>query len=407
MPPIAAYSQSVGQFLLELSAGVLHKPQQRHLVWFVLALILGRERHTLSGQARLWRYARVESSIKRFLTQAPWDALALARRWQLRVLVRLTHLAADQPIELIIDDTVCAKSGPHMEGRSRHYGDGRIQWGHCKVTLLVRCGALKVPFAFRIYVTKAVAARAGLPFFTKLELAQQMLAEFTPPAGRRVLMLFDSFYTSKALLRYLCHQRQWELLARIESNRQVGYRGRNCPVSSLVSCGGGPTQWGPLALDSHAYVGLRLKVTLWHGLPGALILACDPDQPAQVHFYITNRRDWSAGTAARLYQHRWYIETYHRDVKQLLGLAHYQLRSLVGLRRYWLLVDLAYSVLRVQTCSAEATAAGLTLGQLRRQAQQQDERRRVDAVLEAWQRTGSRAEAYQAAGCAASTTESA
>ena len=130
-------------------------------------------------------------------------------------------------------------------------------------------------------------------------------------------------------------------------------------------------------------------------------MACDPEQPEQVHFFITNRRDWSAGTAARLYQHRWHIETYHRDVKQLLGLAHYQLRSLVGLHRYWLLVDLAYSVLRLPTCSAEATAAGLTLGQLRQQAQQQEERRRVDAALEAWQETGSKAAAYQAAGCAA------
>jgi len=401
VPPIAAYSQSVGQFLLALSAGVLSQPQRRHLVWFVLALIVGRGRHTLSGQARTWHYARVESSIKRFLTDAPWEAAALARRWQVRVLLLLARRAAAEPIQLILDDTVCAKEGTHMEGRSRHYGDGRLQWGHCKVTLFVRCGALKVPFAFRIYVTKEVAARQGLPFFTKLELAQQMLAEFTPPAGRRVLVLFDSFYTSKVLLRYVCHQRQWELLARIESTRQVSYRGRRYRVSSLVTCAGGPASWGPLRLESHDFVGTRVKVSLWQGLPGALIMTCDPAKPEQVHFYITNRRDWSAGTAARLYQHRWYIETYHRDVKQLLGLAHYQLRSLVGLHRYWLLVDLAYSVLRLPTCSAEAEAAGLTLGQLRQQAQAQEERRRLDAAFEVLLRTGSREQAYQAAGCAA------
>ena len=401
MPPIAAYSQLVSQFLLELSAGILSKPQQWHLVQFVLALIVGPGRHTCSGQARTWHYNRVASSIKRFLTDAPWEAADLARRWQLRVMVLLNCRAAHEPIQLILDDTVCAKCGDHMEGRSRHYGDGRIQWGHCKVTLMVRCGSLKVPFAFRIYVTKEVAALQGLPFFTKLELAQQMLDEFTAPAGRRVVVLFDSFYTSKVLLRYVCHQRQWELLARIESTRQVSYRGRRCRVSSLVSCAGGPTQWGPLRLESHDYVGTRVKVTLWQGLPGALIMTCDPAKPEQVHFYITNRRDWSAGTAARLYQHRWYIETYHRDVKQLLGLAHYQLRSLVGLRRHWLLVDLAYSVLRLPTCSAEAEAAGLTLGQMRQQAQKQEERRRLDAAFEVLLRTGSKEEAYRAAGCAA------
>ena len=401
MPPIEAYSHSVRKFLLGLSEGLLSVPQQRHLVWFVLVLIFSHDRRTCAGQARHWDYPRAASSIDRFLTEAPWDAEQLSRQAQLRWLLRLGAAAADEAIELILDDTVCHKYGPHMEGCCRHYGDGHIQWGHCKVTLFVRCGRLKVPFDSRIYVTKEVAQREGLPFFTKLELAQQMLAAFTPPEGRRVLVLFDSFYTSKAMVRYVCHTRQWDLLARIESTRQVSYRGRKVAVSSLVSCAGGPTQWGSLRLEGHDFVGTRVKVTLWQGLPGALFMTCDPAQPEQVHFYITNRRDWSVGTAARLYQHRWYIETYHRDVKQLLGLAHYQVRSLEGLRRYWLLVDLAYSVLSLPTCSAEAEAAGMTLGQMRRRAQQQDERRRLDAAFDVLLKTGSREEAYRVAGCAA------
>lgn len=400
MPPITAYSQVVSQFLLRLSAGLLSRPQQAHLVLFVSALLATRGRHTLSEHSRAWFYDRAESSIKRFLTQAPWDEAALARRAQQQLLARLAARPADEPIQLILDDTVCAKEGRHMEARCRHYGDGRVQWGHCKVTLFVRCGALKVPFAFRIYVTKDVASAAGLPFFTKLELAQQMLAEFVAPQGRRVLVLFDSFYTSKALLRYVCVERGWDLLARIESNRKVAYRGRSRFVHALATAGGGPQHWTPLGLPSHDYVGQQLKVTLWHGLPGSLYMACDPEHPDQVHFFISNRRDLATANAVRLYQHRWYIETYHRDVKQLLGLAHYQLRRLVGLRRYWLLVDLAYCVLRVQTCSAAAEAAGLTLGQLRLQEQRADEQRRIAAAIRAWQTTGQLEQAYRAAGCA-------
>jgi len=67
---------------------------------------------------------------------------------------------------LIIDDTVAPRTAPIWKGAAATMATPDPV-GHCKVTLFVRCGALKVPFAFRIYVTKAVAApRAG--FFTKL-----------------------------------------------------------------------------------------------------------------------------------------------------------------------------------------------------------------------------------------------
>ncbi|MEW6524695.1 MAG: transposase [Bacillota bacterium] len=59
----------------------------------------------------------------------------------------------------------------------------------------------------------------------------------------------------------------------------------------------------------------------------------------------------SALDAQRLlthYSHRWPIETFHRNAKQLLGFDDYQLRSTSGVERYLELVLIAYTLAETQ-----------------------------------------------------------
>jgi SRSO17 transposase len=402
IPPMQQYSRQVTKYLQRIGQGVLSKPQQRHLVMFVLALIVSNLRRTFTNQARFFGYDRDASCITRFLTEAPWEATRLLTNNQTQLSKMIARQPANEPIRLLIDDTATHKYGTKMESLSRHYNDGKIRWGHCKITLFLCCGNLRAPYDSRLYVTKSTAAAEAWPFYTKLELARQMLEGFIAPKGRRVMVMFDSFYTSKKLLKYIHHERKWEFLARTESHRKVGWRGRRCAVTDLAAQQ--PVHsWVPLGLESHDYVGRKFRVGLWCEIPGSLVMACDPDDSKKVHYYITNRRDLSAASVVRLYQRRWYIETYHRDVKQLLGLAHYQLRSRLGLLRYWLLVDVAYCVLRLQTCWAAEKrtddTAVLTLGQLRQQVQIEAEREKTRAIIKVWEETNDYEAAFKVAGC--------
>jgi SRSO17 transposase len=405
MPSTAAFSQQVGEYLQTLAAGLLSRPQAKHLRKFVLGLILCLVRRTFTNQARRYGYDRDASNIKRFLTDSGWDHEKVKQRHQQQLMAWLRRRPKRERIELIIDDTATHKYGRKMEGISKHYCDGKIRWGHCKVTLYVRVGLYKVPYDFRIYVTKDVCKKEGRPFATKIELALEMLKGFQPPPGRRVLVLFDTFYTSKAMLKYIHHERKWQFVARIESNRNVTYRGKKRCVRSLVKKRRSDF-WEPLRIAAHDFVGHLFKVGLWHGIPGSLTVSRDEQNPDEVHFFISNRRDLAAGTIVRLYQHRWYIETYHRDVKQLLGLAHYQMRSFLGLQRYWLLVDVAYTVLSVQTCqsgvlqaSAPGTDRSLTLGQLRQLALREAERQRLRELIEIWEKSRDLMAVFKAANC--------
>ena len=81
-----------------------------------------------------------------------------------------------------------------------------------------------------------------------------------------------------------------------------------------------------------------------------------------------------AATVARHYLQRWEIETSYHDTKQLLGLGDYQTRALSGVYRHLLMVDVAYTALRLQgvqsvgTSPEDSSDSPLTLGKLKRQA---------------------------------------
>ncbi len=95
-----------------------------------------------------------------------------------------------------------------------------------------------------------------------------------------------------------------------------------------------------------------------------------------------------AASIARHYLHWWEIETSYHDTKQLLGLGDYQTRlravvlrrakarSLSGVHRHLLMVDVAYTALRLQGAQDAGSDqdnppdSTLALGKLKRQARQ-------------------------------------
>ena len=61
----------------------------------------------------------------------------------------------------------------------------------------------------------------------------------------------------------------------------------------------------------------------------------------------TNRLDWDVKTILKTYLKRWRIDSFYRDAKQELGLEDYEVRKMRGLRRHWLMVFLAHTLLRL------------------------------------------------------------
>jgi len=90
---------------------------------------------------------------------------------------------------------------------------------------------------------------------------------------------------------------------------------------------------------------------------------------------VTNRKDWEPTKILTSFLNRWPTETFNEDAKQHLGLEDYQLRKIVGIKRHWYLVFVAYSLLRLNAERSrllKVVTAGLeTTGQRCRAAGQE------------------------------------
>jgi hypothetical protein len=75
----------------------------------------------------------------------------------------------------------------------------------------------------------------------------------------------------------------------------------------------------------------------------------------------TNRLDWDVKTVLETYLLRWKIDAFYRDAKQELGLEDYEVRKLQGLKRHWLMVFLADTLLQLNP-KAERLVEGVKGG---------------------------------------------
>jgi hypothetical protein len=154
------------------------------------------------------------SAYHRLFAAARWslDELGLA----VFGLLILPLLAASAGLILLgIDDTLARKRGPKVFGVGMHHDPllstrktAIMNWGHCWVVLGV---ILKLPFCgdrwfclpilFRLYVPKKTAQAKGLPYYTKPQLAVQMLELLCGRFEHRQFhAIGDSTYGGKSVL---------------------------------------------------------------------------------------------------------------------------------------------------------------------------------------------------------------
>ena len=91
-------------------------------------------------------------------------------------------------------------------------------------------GSYSVPFTYRIYLREKTVRQLNrerspqerLPFKTKYQLTREMLKQLKPllPKEWRVYVLFDSWYASAKLIKFVRRQgKRWFSLGAIKSNR--------------------------------------------------------------------------------------------------------------------------------------------------------------------------------------------
>jgi SRSO17 transposase len=317
------------------------------LLVLVMAFAWGR-RHVTN----LYRYLDVQRHRTRFnnffLVQR-WDPEAALRQKALELL-RALHPQSGETLYLIIDDSKKAKRGKSMDAVAKMKDptiDAYIR-GHQYVCGILVFRDYVLPYGIRLYVKQAHCAALELPFRKTTELAAQLIRECTPPAGVKVIVLFDAYYLCRTVVQ-ACREQRFSFASTLKSNRNLYKQGWQLKAGRYGRNLLRRRRTAPLFIDKpHGSARYRYVDAGWLQVSnlGVLHVVFSRKGTARkVLGLVTDDPELSAAGLIQTYDKRWTIEQWLKDLKQLLGLGHYQNRPYRAAVTHLHLVCFAYALL--------------------------------------------------------------
>ena len=334
---------------------------------YVLALLLVCGRKDCSKLERL--YDRGEgSSFRRLLGRAGLYVVGWFDEALERALSGLTLKPGDTLL-LAVDITYVAHRGKkRMENLHVFRPDGkkRIR-AHALVVSALIIDRVAVPVGFKPFVSESYARKKGLSFKTQMELAIELVRQYTPPPGMRVVVLADSGFDCDAFYAQcqrrgfgfiVCLKRNRKLLDPPEAFRQAHPQMGRSGVSLAEYCdwlAKRPGIFKEIQLSEeesrgrkkafHTYreVGDIENVSDIVGEPVNLLFSGrKTNSGKQIRVFVSNLQSLSAAELSRLYSLRWPIECLFKFLKQELGLGHCQASAWRAHKQHFALVFIAY-----------------------------------------------------------------
>ena len=328
-------------------------------------------------------------AMQQFIGQSPWPWEPLRKGLALRMAEALHPAAA-----WVVDDTGFPKKGNHSVGVARQYSGTLGKIGNCQVAVSLHYATddAAVPLDFTLYLPEEWLEeerrqKAGIPeqvtFQPKWSLALALIDRTLAWEVPRGVIVADAGYGSTTEFRTGLAERKLPFMVGVQSTTTVwvdsgklvapsaGRRGRprrkplkvGRPLSvTEVSQSWPPASWqrvtwrqgtkGPMTsrfaaarvLPSHSYQhGGTKEKTLW------LLAEWPEDEPTPAKFWLANlSEDTTLLSLVRLAKIRWWIEQGYQQLKDELGLDHYEGRSWQGWHHHVTMTMLAFAYLTLE-----------------------------------------------------------
>jgi SRSO17 transposase len=383
-------------YLERLAAVLGHADRREPLRAYVTGLLLPGERKSVEPMAAKVDPRRVQArhqSMHHFVAEAPWDEAALlrvARDHALEQLERHAPVAA-----WVVDDTAYPKKGHHSVGVARQYCGVLGKQDNCQVAVTVSLmnPSVSVPAAYRLYLPESWAndprrrKQAGIPkdivFRTKWAIALEAIAALLAEELPRAPVVADAGYGVVTAFREGLTALGLSYAVGISTETSV-WPPDQAPLPPRPWSGRGrpPTRYrrssrrAPVSVEALAE---RLDRGAWHavhwreGTRGAMqsrfarlrVRAAHRDErsraPREPEWLLI---EWPRGEAAptkywlstvpetvsmqdlaRLVKIRWRIERDYQELKDEIGLDHYEGRGWRGFHHHGVLCIAAYAFL--------------------------------------------------------------
>jgi SRSO17 transposase len=383
-------------YAADLASVLGHADRVRPFEHYCVGLLSAEGRKSVEPLAAVTapeRTAAQHQSLLHLVAQAPWSDAAVLTRVRERVLPSVTR---DEPVQAwIIDDTGFPKKGDHSVGVARQYCGQLGKLANCQtaVSLSVATHQGSLPIGYRLYLPKdwiddpVRRSKAGVPddvtFRTKPEIAlqqmRQALADGVPPA----VVLMDPAYGSNGKLRGGISELGLAYVAGILPTTTVWRPGEApLPPAPWSRRGRRPTRlrrdethqpvsaktlalalaadgWQQITWRDASNTPLTSRFARWRvrpahddarrSLPAAeewlLIEWPDGEAEPDHYWFATLPADISLERMVDLTKLRWRIERDYLELKQEVGLGHYEGRGWRGFHHHATLCIAAYGFL--------------------------------------------------------------
>jgi SRSO17 transposase len=391
---LKALDQRLTTFLEDLLAPLGRKERRHWARIYVQGLLLDGERKSIEPMADRIPGADVQA-LRQFVGQSPWAVEEVQRQLARKVVDLLSN-----PEVWILDETSFPKAGDHSVGVARQYCGALGKVANCQVAVTLHWSSADAscPLGWRLYLPQAwiedekrareVKLPEGLVYRSQTELALELIDQMLSWEVPRLPVVGDSAYGNNYEFREQLRRRQLSYVMAVEPTTVVWTQDPNAVPVPPSPPTGRPRRYPPLASTPAphdlASVAKQLPKTAWkkvtwregtrgpqrsrfaklkvwaaHGWRAQMhpervaewLLVEWPEGKTEPTKYWLAQLGPSSPGLRRLVttaHARWRIEMDYRELKEELGLDHFEGRHWLGWHHHVTLVTLAYAFLRFE-----------------------------------------------------------
>ncbi len=384
------------RWLAPFAAALQHKTRARMCPAYVAGLIGPGDRKSIQPMAA--RDSGVSyDQLHHFIGSGVWNAAPI----EAALLVEADKLVGGDDAWLIIDDTALPKKGRHSVGVAPQYASALGKTANCQSLVSVTLASREVPVmvGLRLFLPETWTndrkrmVRAGVPKdrqtpLTKPEIAIEEIDRVIASGVRFSGVLADSGYGSSGPFRQALSERGllWAVglsrrqnvypadvtlifpVAKTGKRRKYHIPDRP-PVSAeamLARQKWRKISWrqGTKGLLACHFAACRVRLAEGHkhrmldgrvqAMPGDDVwLVAERRSTGEQKYYVSNLpADTTIRMLAAAIKARWVCEQAHQQLKEELGLDHFEGRSWTGLHRHALMTMIAYAFLQSRRLKA-------------------------------------------------------
>ena len=408
---VADLDEKLDQFLDDVTASLGRSERHRWAKVYLQGLLMEGGRKSIEPLAGRVEGADVQS-LRQFVGQSPWAVDQI----QQKLAEKMADLLAE-PEVWMIDETSFPKAGNASVGVARQYCGALGKIANCQVAVSLHWGTCEAscPLAWRLYLpqswleTPARRAEGKIPddisYRSKNQLASDLMDQVLSWDVPRLPVVADSAYGNDFDFRAGLRERELQYAVAVEPSIKVWTTDPDLVPLAAYKPRGRPREYPALKdlpepktlaevakeLPKKAWRNItwrqgtkgpmrsrfaQAKVWAAHGWKRQehpkrvmewLLIEWPEDAAAPTDYWLAQLGEQSLGLRrlVKTARARWRVEMDYRELKEELGLDHYEGRHWLGWHHHVTLVSMAFAFLRTEQaqarnnfwCDADDTAA--------------------------------------------------